>query len=316
LKLVYRLGINFSSFFFSFLKLIHYTTRRSCEWLRDFVSTWRFKILVAILAFMVGFMIMAVYTGESSSLLSQVTGFVTVPIQRLSSDISHSVGDFFDKFINSGKVYEQNKQLQEEVNQLREKLVDYDKVKHENDQFREIIGFKESRQDLAFVTASVIARDPADRFYSFTIDKGSLDDVRYLDPVMTADGLVGYVMEVGLTSSKVITILDVVSKVGVYSSSTRDIGIATGTIDLAREGLCQIEYLPRDSEIVPGDLILTSGGSLFPRDLIVGVVSDVRPNSHGTSLVAVVRPATEIQSVKDVFVITSFAGQGEEEEAG
>lgn len=280
--------------------------------MRDFLSSFRFKILVAILAFLVGLMIMAVYTGGTASFVSQAVSFVTVPIQRLSAQVSNNVEVFFDRYLNSSAVYEENRRLQEEVTVLREQLADYEKVKHENDQFREIVGVSESRQDITLVNASVIARDPSDRFYSFTIDKGTLDNVAYLDPVMTADGLVGYITEVGLTSSKVATILDVTSQVGVYHSATRDIGIATGTIDLAAEGWCMVDYLPRDSEVAKGDLILTSGSGLFPRDLPVGQVTEVRPNAHGTSLVAVVEPAVEIKTVKDVFVITSFEGQGED----
>jgi len=279
---------------------------------KDFLSSVRFKILVALLIVLLGFIIASVYSGGTAMFFARLLGMVTTPLQQASAEISGSVGGFFEKYLRAGEVFEENLRLREEINELRGRLVDYERAMHENEQLREILGVMENRQDLKIELASVIARDPADRFYSFSIDKGSVDGVKYLDPVVTADGLVGYVSEVGMTHAKVSTILDVAVDVGAYDSATRDIGIVTGTVDLAVEGLCQMLYLPRESAIVPGDIILTSGGSLYPRDIMVGTVQSVGPNSHGTSLVAVVKPFADVRNVKNVFVITWFEGQGSE----
>ena len=278
--------------------------------MKDFVRSVRFKILIGLLVILFGFMIRAVYSGGTAPLFSQVVNIVTVPLQRFSSNITNNVTGFFEKFLNSGALYEQNLQLQNEINELRKRVVDYEKVKHENEQFRQIIGVKEKRPDLSFEIASVIARAPADRFYSVTIDKGKLDGIEWLDPVMTSDGLVGYVSEVSLNSSKVMTILDISIDVGAYDSATRDIGILSGTIDLAAQGLCRLDYLPRDSKAAIGDIVLTSGGSLFPKDIIIGEVAAIDTSSHGTSLTATIRPAADVRGIKDVVVITHFEGQG------
>ena len=284
--------------------------------MRDFFQSVRFKILLAIFLVMLGFMVAAVYTVGAGSLFSQGLSLLTVPIQRVSAGISDSVAEFFQRYSNSSTLYDENRLLREERSRLLARVADYERIRHENQQFRQVIGMMENRQDLTLVTASVIARDPVSRFYSFTIDKGSLDNIHYLDPVMTADGLVGYVYEVGLTYSKVLTILDISVDVGAYSSSTRDIGVVNGTIELAEHGLCQLQYLDRESEVTPGDIILTSGGSiflgsssLFPRDILIGTVLRVEPSAHGTSLVAVIEPAADIPAVKNVFVIIDFEGK-------
>ena len=113
-----------------------------------------------------------------------------------------------------------------------------------------------------------------------------------------------------MNHARVATILDVSVAVGAYNSATREIGIVSGAVELAPLGRSELQFLPRESEIAPGDLILTSGGSLFPRDLIIGQVVEVGPSRHGTSLLAVVELAAEVQNVRNVFVITSFDGQG------
>ena len=280
--------------------------------MKDFLGSLRFKILVGLMIVLLGSIVASVYTGGAAPLFSQVISIVTTPMQRVSAGISGGVSGFFDQFLSAGRVYQENQRLREELNTMRRQLVDYQRALHENEQFRAILGVMEDRQDLSFITADVIARDPADRFYSFTIDKGSRHGVKWLDPVITADGLVGYIIEVGMNHARVATILDVNVAVGAYNSATREIGIVSGAVELAPLGRSELQFLPRESEIAVGDLILTSGGSLFPRDLIIGHVVEVGPSRHGASLLAVVELAAQVQNVRNVFVITSFDGQGVE----
>jgi len=278
--------------------------------MKDFLGSLRFKILVGLMTVLLGFIIASVYTGGAAPMFSQVVGLVTTPMQRVSSSITGSVAGFFDQFLSAGQVYEENQRLREELNAIRRQLVDYQQARHENSQLRAILGVMEDRQDLTFITADVIARDPADRFYSFTIDRGSRHGISWLDPVITADGLVGYIAEVGVNHARVATILDVSATVEAYSSATRELGIVSGAVELAPLGQSELQFLPRESEIGVGDLILTSGGPLFPRDLIIGTVVEIGPSRHGTGLLAVIELAAEVQNVRNVFVITSFDGQG------
>jgi len=277
----------------------------------------RFKILLGFMLVLFGFMIAGVYSVGVGPLFSQMVSLVTVPAQRASAGISDSVAGFFQRFTDSSVLYEENRFLREERSRLLSQMVDYERLRHENDQFRQVIGMVEERRDFTLVTASVIARDPASRFHSFTIDRGLLDGIRPFDPVITAQGLVGYVSEVGLTYAQVLTILDISVNVGVYSSATRDIGLVSGDILLAEQGLNRLEYLNRESRVSSGDIILTSGGSIFPgsgsifpRDLLIGTVLRVEPSDYGTSLVAVLQPAVDIPGVTNVFVVTDFEGRG------
>ena len=114
----------------------------------------------------------------------------------------------------------------------------------------------------------------------------------------------------GLTYSRVITLHDPSLNVGAYVSRTRDTGIVVGAVDLAQDGQCKMTYLPRDSGAAIGDMILTSGGNVFPKGLKIGTIKEIRQESHGVSLYAVIEPFASVADAKDVFVITSFEGQG------
>ena len=276
----------------------------------DFFKSIRFKILVAVLAFLLAFMLRAAYTGGLAPLTSQILGILTNPLQKASASVSASFSGLFDRMFRSGEILEENERLKEENRRLTQRQLEFDKYKLENEQLKEYLDIKEKNPDFDFETAFVIGRDPNDRFYAFTIDKGSLDGISLHDPVITEDGLVGMVVEVGPTYAKVATILDVMLEISSYDSRTKDIGITTGRIDLAEEGLCQLTLLQRESGASAGDIVITSNvGGLYPKDLVIGTIREVRTESHGISLYAVIEPAVDVRTVKDVLVITSFEGQ-------
>lgn len=273
--------------------------------MRDFIHSFRFKVIIAILTVLIGFMIAAIYSVGTAPII----GVVLKPFQQFSTSVTVGVGEFFDKYFDAAAIYEQNQLLREQNRDLQSKLVDYDRMKHEYGQLIEMEDMREKNKDWVYQTASIINREYADPFFSFTLDKGSLDDIALYDPVITSDGLVGYVIEVGMSTSKVMTLLHINMNIGASNSATRDIGNVTGTVDLARQGLCVMEYLPRESESAVGDLVVTSGGNLFPKGIVIGTVKEVKPSKSATSIEAIIQPATDVRSIKNVLVIIDFEGQ-------
>jgi rod shape-determining protein MreC len=276
----------------------------------DFLKSPRFKILAAILVVLLSFMLHAAWAGGLIPLTSKILGAVLTPAMRLSATVSETAGGFFENIINAGRIAEENETLQEQIRLLNEKLVDFARYKEENEQLRQYLELKESNPDFEFETASVIGRDPADRFYSFTIDKGARHGVSLHDPVISSSGLVGMISEVGLTHSKVMTILDVNLNVGGMDIITRDTGVLAGTVEFSEQGLCKFGYLSREAGVTAGDIVVTTGiGGVFPGDLILGEITEVRPEDHGLSLYAVVSPLVDLRTIKSVLVIKSFEGK-------
>jgi rod shape-determining protein mreC len=223
------------------------------------------------------------------------------------------VGGLYRHLFQAGEIEEENAQLEEKVRTLTQQVADLERYRRENEQLREYLEIKEEHSDFSFASASVIGRDTAERFYSFTIDAGSEAGIEKFDPVITSDGLVGLVSEVGKNYAKVLTILDTTIEVGAYDIRTRDIGTTSGDITLARNGQLRLNMLPKDCTVSQGDLIYTTGyGGLYPKDLAIGEVTEIHTDSSGMSMYAVIDPLSDIETVKDVLVITSFEGQGEQ----
>ncbi len=280
--------------------------------MQKFFKSWGFKLLCALAVLAIAVMVRAAAVGDADVFISQTLSVISQPFLKLSTSVSESVNGFLDRFIRTEDVFLENEELRRQLREANDKLVEYENIKRENEQFREFLQLKENNPDYDFETATVIGRDSTSRFGSFTIDKGSVDGIEVADPVITSDGLVGIVWEVGLTYSHVRTVIDISVDVGVYSISTRDSGIVSGDITLSSEGLCKLRYLPKNSGISSGELIVTSGiGGVFPKNLVVGTVRSIELDSNGLSLSAAIEPAADIAGVTDVLVIKSFDGQSD-----
>ncbi len=278
--------------------------------MKEFFKTGRFRVLLVVGCLLFSFLLRSIYTGGLMPLLSSAGGMLMVPLNSMSAAAGAAIQNRFGPFLSSGEVHRENQALREEIQRLEEQLIDYETVKMENEQFRELLEIKERNSDLIFEPATVVGRTPDDWFGSFTIDVGTYHGVSLRCPVITSDGLVGIVSEVGRGYSKVQTILDASVSIGGGDIHTLDTGIITGTIPLAQEGSCKLGFLPRESGVTPGDTIVTSGtGGLLPRGLIVGEIQSVEMETSGLSLYAVITPAADIQGARQVFVITDFGGK-------
>ena len=203
---------------------------------------------------------------------------------------------------------EQNEQLTAENAELRQQMVDYDRIKAENEAYKALANIQEKNSNATYVSGFVIGRDPLDEFGGFTLDKGTADGVAVNDAVISDRGyLLGMVVEADPTSCKVMTILHPSFNAAGVVSRTRENGIINGSTDYAGDGLCVLTNLERATETKMGDQVITTGlGGVFPPDLLVGTVQKVEPEVSGKSSIAVVRPGADPRTVKHVFVITDY----------
>lgn len=277
----------------------------------EFFQSKIFKLFVAIAVILFALLLRASMVQGTANLVTNTVSFLTAPLQKVTASVSASFGGFFDRYFSADEIYEENQQLKEQIRILTEQQVELEQYRWENESLKNFMGLKEEHPDHEYVMASVVSRDPNSRFHSFVIDQGSLDGVEYLDPVITDDGLVGRITEVGLTFSKVTTILDPAMHVGCYNARTRDMGTITGRIEAAEQGLCSMELISHSSTAAKDDIIVTAGSTgLFPKDLVIGRIVSISSESDGKSMTAMVQPAADIEKVTNVLVVTSFRGQG------
>ena len=276
--------------------------------MKDFFDTWKFKILVGIAVFLAAIMAYAGANGRLTAAPQEILSVAVVPFQRAAAAVSNGVSSLWEKYTNIDAILEENEKLTTENAELRGQMVDYDKLKAENEAYKALTNIQEQHPEMSYVSSFVIGRDPLDSFYGFTLDQGSLDGVEANDAITSDEGyLLGVVTEVDLTSCKVMTILHPSFNAAGVVSRTRDNGIITGSADYAAEGLCILSNLSRSTLTKANDQVITTGlGGVFPPDVLVGVIKELTPEASGKSMLAVIKPGADPRTVRHVFIITSY----------
>ena len=276
--------------------------------MKDFFDTWKFKILVLVAVFLVGIMAYAGANGRLTAAPQELLSVVLTPLQKVTSALSGGAASVWEKYTSIDDVMDRNEQLEAENAELRQQMVDYDRIKAENGAYKALARIQDTNSEASYVSAFVIGRDPLDEFGGFTLDQGSTDGVAVNDAIISDRGyLLGVVVEVDATSCKVMTILHPSFNAAGVISRTRENGIITGSADYAADGQCVLTNLDRATEARKGDQVITTGlGGVFPANLLVGTVQEVVPEQSGKSSSAVILPGADPRTVKHVFIVTEY----------
>ena len=165
---------------------------------------------------------------------------------------------------------EQTKQQEQQLLTLRSRLLKLDQLEHENQRLRELLGspvHKESRK----MVAELLSVDSDPFSHQVLINKGALDGVYNGQPVINGQGVVGQVLHVGSTTSRVLLITDSSHgiPVRVLRNDLRAIASGSGELDKL-----ELRNLPRNTDVQVGDLLVTSGlGGRFPEGYPVATVT-------------------------------------------
>ncbi len=278
--------------------------------MRFFFRSRQFKIIAAVFAALIVIAAVTAAVGGRMSPGANIFGTVTAPFRSLASKISGGISNFVEVYTEGEKLNIKNAELETEISELRKKLADYEQAVSENEFYKNYLDIKDANPSFKFTAATLISRDKEDPYKGFIINKGSVNGVSAHDPVITNEGLVGYIGEVGLTTSKVVTVLSAELTAGALDNRTSDSGVLSGSAELASEGLTKFYNLSRSCNIAVGDYVVTSGEGIFPKGLLIGTVQTIGSDKYNTSIYANVKPFADIDGIRGVMVITEFEGQG------
>lgn len=248
------------------------------------------------------------YFSSNSSLFNNIVGTVAAPFRTVGTVISNQFDEWFSYFTEFDELKAENERLKKELAELQSAIRQAEYDRDENKRLRELNELRAQRRDLTFESALIIERDVSNWSSVLTINKGTMHDVAVGDCVVDSTGnLVGVVTEVGLNWATVRTILDSESGVGALVFRSGSTAVATGEFSLMSDGLLSLSYLTSASDVMTGDLVVTSGlGDYFPSQLVIGYVEELRMNDDGLSRYAVIRPEMDLEELTQVFVVTDF----------
>lgn len=196
-------------------------------------------------------------------------------------------------------------ELKRENESLKAEQNRYSEVLAENIRLRNLLKFKQGYTSYNMVGASVIERDYGGWTHTMVIDRGEDSGIKKYMPVIIPSGLVGFVSEVYMNSSRVQLLLDPRTTVGgiVQRPASRVVSMVSG--NSGNPGLLSFMSLPKESDVIKGDVIVTSGyGGVYPKGLVIGTVEQVDVDSEGGTQSAEIRPAADFAHMEEVFIIT------------
>lgn len=275
-----------------------------------FFKKYKNGMIVAIVAIILIIIIGVTSSGRIDlSKTEKTIGKIITPIEKFFYSGNKKVTGFFGSIKNIGTMKEENEELKIKIIELEEKNRNYEDLIAKSDHLKnEAELMKNTKHNLT--PAQVTGKEPGNWFNRFTIDKGQEDGVKKGDTVIQAieteekiiqEGLVGRVVEVGDTWSKVISVIDENNKVAFKVIRTQDGGMISDNTNNKLNG-----YLfDTKADIMKGDKLFTSGlGGIFKKEIYIGEITDVIKKDEDLMKTIKVEPVIDFNGIYKVFIIS------------
>ncbi len=261
-------------------------------------------LLIAIVLVVVPAVLSAMGLGDT---VRGAFGTVVSPIRYAVNGVAEGIDGFISYFREFDAINAENRILKDRVAELERELEEAEVIKEENEWLYDYLGLGREHTDYELEAAKVIGREAGNYMTVFTLNRGSMHGIKVNMPVITDEGIVGYVSEVGGSYSKAVSIIETASSVGAYVERSGELGLVEGVFELKGRGHCQMSYLPSDADIRVGDLVMSSGiGSLYPRGLPIGRVIELTPDEYSRDLVATLEPSADLSDLRSVMILKGF----------
>ena len=269
-----------------------------------FTNRVRVVLIIAILLAVV-LTVIGALTGMSFPDML-VKGILT-PIRTGVSQLTDQAEQFYSYMFEYETILAENERLKEELAQIEDQARKADSIARENERLRQWLELTQSREDFEYVDAYIISHSSADWTNTFTINRGANLDIEVGMCAVTANGeLVGLVSEVGSNYAVIKSVLDSSLEISANIASSGYNGMVQGGYSSGLEGLLRMNYLPSDATIRNNDQVVTTGSTVYPRDLILGYVVDAGFDDTGVAKYALLEPAADVGSLEQVFIITHY----------
>jgi len=270
----------------------------------EFFKTHIKKIMAAITAVMIIIIIITGFYKTNATFVESGIGFIVVPIQKTLRNAKKWVADEIDFWKNASDFQKENEELKLKIEKLESENSRLKLYEADNKRLTELLELQEKYYDYPTVGADVVGKEPGNWYEVFTIDKGTRDNLSADMVILTQKGLAGRITETAYNYSKVITIIDDRSSVSAKNLRTGDIGVVKGDSTLRKEGLCKMEYIDANAELMVGDEIVTSHlGDIYPVGITIGYIKEIKADPNGLTKYALIEPVVDFKHIETVLVI-------------
>ncbi len=239
--------------------------------------------------------------GSSGTIL----GYVFVPFQKGITTVSTYLNDRAQELERVRELIAENEALKQQVNDLTIENTTLQQDRYELINLRELYALDAQYTEYDKVGARIIAKDSGNWFHSFVIDKGADDGITLDMNVIAGQGLVGRIVDVHDSWSKVTAIIADTSNVSGEVLATEDKLVVSGDLELYSQGSIRFAQLvDSDNAVKEGDKIVTSDISeKFLPGILIGYVSTITQDANNLTKSGTLTPAVDFEHLSEVLVI-------------
>jgi rod shape-determining protein MreC len=229
------------------------------------------------------------------------------PLRSGVSALTRQVERFYNYVFNYEALEAENIYLKQRITSMEDEVRTADSLQRENRRLEELLGLSEENEDYSYCAAYVVSWDSSNWKSTFTINKGSSAGLT-MDMVVVTEfqQVIGLITDIGPNWATVTTVLDSSLEVSASIASSGNTGVVQGAYTDGQAGKLRMNYLPSDAVLRNNDQVVTTGSTVYPKDLILGYVEDAGFDETGVAKYAVLTPAADFSSLEQVFIITEY----------
>ena len=266
------------------------------------------RVRVVLLASVLIAIVLAVVGSLTGMTMPQtVVQGVLTPFRTGASKLVDGSRQIYDYIFKYESLQAENQALKEQLAAIEDEARDAYATKQENERLRAALELVDANEDYKLVDAYIISTSSVDWSNTFTINRGSNVGIEEGMCAITAYGeLVGLVSEVGVNYAVVKSVLDSSLEISATIAASGHSGMVQGGYASGLEGLLRMNYLPSSATIRNRDQVVTTGSTVYPRNLILGYVVDAGFDDTGVAKFALLEPAADVRSLEQVFIVTEY----------
>ena len=237
---------------------------------------------------------------------------ILAPFRAAGTSLTKTAERYYSYMFRYEALEAENEALKKQVAELQDTARKADATERENTRLRNTMKLLESHDTYEEVDAYIIGWSSTDWSNTLTINRGTNAGIAENMVAITDNGeVVGLVSQVGPNFAVVKTVLDSTLEISATIATSGYNGMVSGGYIEGNNKYLQMDYLPSSAIIRNKDQVVTSGSTLYPRGLILGSVVDAGFKETGVAKYAVLKPAAEISSLEQIFIVTNFRTESE-----
>ena len=273
--------------------------------MRHLFSTRLRVVLIVAVLLSAGLLVLSNATGHA--LPDMLVEGVMAPFRYGLQSLTNGAEQFYSYMFQYETLAAENEALKAQIADMESDARQADSYQRENQRLRNLLELSTTREDFKLVDGYIIAKSSTDWSSTITINKGTNAGIARDMCVVTANHeVVGLVTEAGPDYAVIKTVLDSSLEISATIASSGYSGMVKGGYTDGRKDMMRMDYLPSSAIIRNNDQVVTSGSTVYPRDLIMGYVVDAGFGDTGVAKFAMLVPAVDFGRLEQVFVLTSY----------